>query len=49
MAVGDIQNNFVIGAIEGTFPSQFFKGSMDQVRVYDRALTNPEIAYLLAH
>src|ERR1700761_1584344 len=49
MSSANIQNNFVIGATEGTFPLDFFKGSMDQVRLYDRALTNPEIAYLLAH
>jgi hypothetical protein len=49
MSSGNIQNNFVIGATEGTFPLNFFKGSIDEVRAYDRALTNPEIAYLLAH
>ena len=49
MSSGHIYNNLAIGALQGTFPTNFFNGSIDQVRFYDRALTNPEIAYLLAH
>jgi len=46
---GTILDNFRIGAAIGTFPYGFFKGSMDEIRFYNRALTNSEIAYLLAH
>jgi hypothetical protein len=49
MPAGNIQNNLTIGALPGTYPLDFFNGSMDEIRFYDRALTNPEIAYLLAH
>ena len=49
MPAGNIQNNLTIGALPGTYPLDFFNGSMDEIRFYDRALTNLEIAYLLAH
>lgn len=40
-------NRFSIGATLGTFPVWFFKGVMDEVRVYNRPLSVSEIKYLL--
>jgi hypothetical protein len=48
-SAGTVIDNFRIGASLGTFPYDFFNGSMDEIRFYNRALTNPEIGYLVAH
>jgi hypothetical protein len=46
---GFIGGQMYIGAMDGTFPQNYFKGTIDEVRIYDRALTNNEIDYLLNH
>jgi hypothetical protein len=48
-SIGTIFNNFLIGASYHTFPYSYFKGSIDEVRLYNKALTKPEIDYLLTH
>ncbi|WP_426669802.1 LamG domain-containing protein [Mucilaginibacter sp. McL0603] len=46
---GFIGGQMYIGAQDATFPQNYLKGSVDEVRVYDRSLTNNEINYLLNH
>lgn len=46
---GFLAGPMYIGAENGTFPQNYFKGTIDEVRIYDRSLTNNEIDYLLNH
>lgn len=45
-AIGDASNPFFMGTAEGGHPGRVFRGSMDDVRLYDRALSEGEIGVL---
>lgn len=38
--------SFYIGAVRGSFDTRFWEGDMGQILIYDRVLTDPEIAFL---
>jgi hypothetical protein len=42
-------NTTSIGGIRRAAPSHFFTGQIDDVYVYNRALSQPEIAWLVGH
>ncbi|HEY4149246.1 MAG TPA: LamG domain-containing protein [Chitinophagaceae bacterium] len=46
---GGFLDNFHIGATAGSFPIRFLDGTIDEVRLYNRSLSDKEIKYLLDH
>lgn len=42
-AIGDASSPFFMGTAEGGHPGRVFRGSLDDVRIYDRALSEAEI------